>query len=42
MATKKKHVPKFSTFHSFLVNFRKTVQEKVRLKHEAAGQESVS
>ena len=42
MATKKKHVPKFSTFHSFLVNFRKTVQEKVSLKQGAAGQESVS
>ena len=42
MATKKKHVPKFSTFHLFLANFRKTVQEKVSLKHEAAGQESVS
>ena len=42
MATKKKYVPKFNTFHSFLVNFRKTVQEKVSLKHEAAGQESVS
>ena len=42
MATKKKYVPKFSTFHSFLVNFRKTVQEKVRLNHDAAGQQSVS
>ena len=42
MATKKKHVPKFSTFHSFLANFRKTVQEKVLLKHDAAGQKSVS
>ncbi len=37
MATKKKHVPKFSTFHLFLANFRKTVQEKVHLKHDTAG-----
>ena len=36
MATKKKHVPKFSTFHSFLANFRKTVQEKVHLKRDTA------
>ena len=42
MATKKKHVPKFSTFHSFLANFRKTVQEKVLLKHDTTGQQSVS
>ncbi len=42
MATKKKHVPKFSTFNLFLANFRKSVQEKVRLKRNAAGQQSSS
>ncbi|MDG2199485.1 MAG: hypothetical protein P8O70_21840 [SAR324 cluster bacterium] len=42
MATKKKHVPKFKTFTAFLSNFRETLQEKVRLKHDAAGQQSVS
>ena len=42
MATKKKYVPKFRTFHSFLVNFRKTVQEKVSPKQDAAGQQYVS
>jgi hypothetical protein len=41
MAIKKKHVPKFSTFHSFLVNFRKTVQDKVHLKGSASEQSSI-
>ena len=41
MATKKKHVPKFSTFHSFLANFRKTLQEKVHLKGSASEQSSM-
>ena len=42
MATKKKYAPKFSTFNLFLANFRKTVQEKLRLNPNTAGQQSVS